>query len=66
MKDKILKSELVLKDKSLKDLARDIGISATALYRKIKGVSEFSASEIKKISQILNLSNDKIIDIFFT
>lgn len=65
MKEQVLKSELVLKHKNLKDLAVDIGISATALYRKVSGVSDFSASEIKKISSVLSLSNEKIIDIFF-
>ena len=66
MKTKILKSVLALKEKRLTELSRDIGISYSALYRKLRGSSSFNAIEIKKISEVLGLSNDEIFDIFFT
>ena len=66
MKTKILKSVLALKEKKLTELSKDIGISYSALYKKLRGLSTFNAIEIKKISEVLGLSNEEIFDIFFT
>lgn len=50
---------------TIKMKERGCVISRSAVYRKLKGTSEFSVSEIKAISAIMNYSNDKIFDIFF-
>lgn len=42
-----------------KDLAKELNISEMGLYRKIVNRSEFKASEIVKLSQILGLPNTR-------
>ena len=66
MNGRELMSEIVLNGLTMSKLANIIGISRTALYRKIKGVSEFSQSEISLISNTLKLNSDKMISIFFS
>ena len=46
-------------------LAAKIGLSRAGLYKKISNENEFKASEILKISQLLNLSSQEQTDIFF-
>ncbi len=48
-----------------KDLAKELNISEMGLYRKILNKTEFKASEIVKLSKILNLPNDRRDYIFF-
>lgn len=50
---------------SKKELAEHIGISHQALYNKLNNVAEFKASEIFKISELLNLSGSERESIFF-
>lgn len=45
------------------DMCNLLGISRSAFYRKCKGESEFTQSEIKKIIDILSLENP--MEIFF-
>ena len=45
-------------------LAKAIGVSRSAFYRKCNGKSEFTLAEIKAIAAILELEN--VSDIFFT
>lgn len=40
-------------------------VSVSTIYKKLRGDSEFTAAEIKIISQALNFSNEKMFDIFF-
>lgn len=62
--------------KKLKEKIRDTGLTMTAigrrtgitretLYNKINGTSEFKASEIAAVSDILQLSNEERDKIFF-
>lgn len=46
-------------------LSGRIGISREALYNKVERKTEFTASEIRKISEILHLSTNSRDDIFF-
>lgn len=39
-----------------KEIAKSLGISEQALFNKIKGETEFKASEIYKLTDILRLS----------
>ena len=41
---------------SKRDLAKSLNISEQALFNKLKNISEFKASEIVKITELLNLS----------
>ena len=65
MNANLLRSKIMEKGYSNIEFAELIGIKKTALYRKLKGITEFKASEIQKISKALNLTNSQIIDIFF-
>ena len=46
-------------------IAIKLGLSEQALYNKIKGLTEFKSSEIKKVAEILNLSMEEVNYIFF-
>ena len=46
-------------------VAKILGISMMALFNKIHNRSEFKASEIVKLKQALNLSNEQRDRIFF-
>lgn len=46
-------------------VAKKGGMSRTAFWRKMNGVSEFTLSEIQTLAQLLNLSPEQIHYIFF-
>ena len=46
-------------------VAKKGGMSRTAFWRKMNGVSEFTLSEIQTLAQLLGLSPEQIQDIFF-
>ena len=49
----------------LEAIARRMGINRVSLWNKIQGRTEFKASEIKSLCQILNLSAEQRDYIFF-
>ncbi len=64
-----MNSELLLqkiKDKgmSIGDICKRLDMSRSAFYRKVKGITEFTQSEIAKICAILDL--DSPMDVFFS
>lgn len=61
-----LKAEIARCDLSLPKLADLIKIDKKTMYSRIKGETSFKQDEIVKISIALNLTEDKIISIFFT
>jgi transcriptional regulator with XRE-family HTH domain len=58
-----LEYEMKTRNITRADLCEKLGISRTALYRKCKGESEFTLSEIQKIVDYLNLESP--MGIFF-
>lgn len=46
-------------------VAEKLGISITALNNKINNKSEFTASEIATLAEMLHLSRDDVDEIFF-
>ena len=46
-------------------IAKEMGISSYTLQKKINNVVEFKASEIKKLSSLLSLSDAQRSSIFF-
>lgn len=60
-----LNAEIARNNLSIPKLANIIGISKKAMYSRMRGQIDFSQSEIAKISEVLNLSDDKILAIFF-
>lgn len=71
MESKKLKSIMIEKDYNAEKLLdclyekEKISISKSAFYRKLKGESEFTRIEIIGISEVLGMSDDQIINIFF-
>lgn len=63
---------LILLEKRMKDsgmtvvaISEKTGILRETLYNKLKGLSEFKASEIAALSNVLNLSSKERDEIFF-
>ena len=48
-----------------RELAKQLGISEMSLYNKIHNISEVKASEIRQLSEILELSDSDRQAIFF-
>lgn len=46
-------------------IAELLGISSQVLEAKVNGVREFTASEIRRLYDILNLTNQSVMEIFF-
>ncbi|MCI3860183.1 helix-turn-helix domain-containing protein [Lactococcus garvieae] len=40
-------------------------ISYSTVYKKLRGDSEFNATEIKTICKVMNFTNAEMLDIFF-
>ncbi len=60
-----LKQKMLEKQKSNKDLAFELGISRSAIQRKLAGEVQFSQGELKILIKILALSNEEVMNIFF-
>lgn len=60
-----LKSIRVKKGLTQQKLAEKLKISTTTYTKKENGVNPFTVYEIKQLKNILMLSNNEIIDIFF-
>lgn len=56
---------LIRARKTMAELADDIGISPASLSYKVNNSREFTASEIKAISDVLNLTDSDRNMIFF-
>ena len=52
--------------KTKRELAQTLGLSEHAFYNKSAGVSEFRASEIKKLADELALTPEEIVQVFLT
>jgi len=63
----LLVSKMALYGDKQKDLADYIGLSVTRLNAKLNGTNgaEFSQSEIAKIKERYNLTDEEVIAIFF-
>ncbi len=66
MDTNMLKAVLVRNGDNVTALADKMGLSQTALYRRINGETDFDYKEIKAIKDIYSLSPDEIDAIFFT
>lgn len=65
MNTNLLKSQIVLTGKTIKDISEVLNISKSAMYRKMHGKSEFTRLEISKLIDYLSISHDKAMEIFF-
>ncbi|MCT3525922.1 hypothetical protein EFR28_08050 [Latilactobacillus curvatus] len=65
-----LLKELKKQGYSVRDLSkemclRNVNASPSTIYKKIRGVSQFTAPEIKVIQDILEIDNARMYHIFF-
>lgn len=60
-----LNAEIARCGLTIPKLADRMGVDKKTLYSRIKGETAFKQPEIAKISQELNLTQDKILAIFF-
>lgn len=61
---KMLKDKITDSGMTVKAVAEKSGILRETLYNRLKGVGEFTASEIVSLSNVLNLSQTERDDIF--
>ena len=62
-----LKGKIVEQGMSIEDLAREIGVNKSTLYRKIQNKGEtITIKEANLIRKALNLSGEEVIAIFFS
>ncbi len=61
---KSLKDVIIEKGFRISWIAIQLNITRYTLYNKINGVTEFTASEIAKLTEILHLSNLEVKSIF--
>lgn len=61
-----LNAEMARHGLSIPKLATIMGVSKKRLYSRFKKETAFNQEEIQTISKILNLGNEKILEIFFT
>lgn len=51
---------------SKEEIAKELGINITTLYRKINGESDFTLSELKQLKRMLGMTKDDVDCIFFS
>lgn len=59
------KAEVMRRGLSLEDVANALKINPVSLHRKMNGTSDFYRGEIELIINLLGLSGDDVIRIFF-
>jgi hypothetical protein len=71
MNSNALKARLVLLGKTVDDIItelnckKNVKLSRESFYRKMKGTSDFTRKEILALSELLVLTDNDIMDIFF-
>ena len=66
MNKRELKAQMVRKDKTVDQLCTALGISRSAWFRKIAGVTEFTQGEIAGLRYELDLDDHQTAEIFFS
>lgn len=71
MNSSALKSKMLLTEKNVDVIIselvakHEIKMNRSTFYRKLNGTSEFDRKEIKAISEILKLSDEEVLNVFF-
>lgn len=60
-----LKAAIAESGLNQEQIAKMLGVSLCTFNYKLNGVSEFKASEIKKLSELLKMKNETMMQIFF-
>ena len=59
-----LRAKIVEQNITMEELAKQIGISTTTLYRKVKYPLRLTLLEVIKLKHILDMTDKEAIDIF--
>lgn len=62
----ILKSKMILQEKTQSEMAKVLGLSLVSVSKKINGVIKFNLEEVKKIKEYLNLTDEEFNQIFLS
>ena len=66
MNANLLKYHAAERSKSAQDMAAVLGISKRSVEKKIKGETDFKCKEIKQLIELLGLSADDTMRVFFS
>ena len=61
----LLRGKIVERKTSIAEVAMQMGVDKATLYRRIADSESFTIGEVEKLTQILALSCDEAISIFF-
>ena len=61
----MLRGKIAEKRTTVSELAEKMGIDKATLYRRLANGDSFSIGEARKVAEILGLSNEEAIAIFF-
>ena len=62
----LLRSKIDDRRTTVSEIAAKMGVDKATLYRRIANSETFTIGEVGKITQILNLTHDEAVSIFFT
>lgn len=62
----LLRSKITEKRTNVSEIAAQMGVDKATLYRRIADSDSFTIGEASKITEILNLTHDEAISIFFS
>ena len=62
----ILKSKMILQEKTQSEMAKVLGLSLVSVSKKINGIIKVKLEEVKKIKEYLNLTDEEINQIFLS
>ena len=65
VKKNLLEAKMKIHGDIQNDLAEVIGISVAAFNYKLNGKREFTTTEIQKIRERYNLTDEEVVEIFF-
>ncbi len=60
-----LKGKVAEQGLTLTALAKEIGLDYSSLYRRLEGQVSFTVSDVEKITKVLHLRDEDIVNIFF-
>ena len=60
-----LKAKIIENGMSIDEFAQKINMCGVTLRKKLKGESDFTVGETKVIKDLLHLSNEQVIEIFY-
>lgn len=63
---RLLRIKIEEKRTNISEIASKMGIDKATLYRRIANSETFTIGEVGKIAEILNLTHDEAVSIFFS